>query len=182
MTHRDSPDATNDPADRGFGRMWPSGDLFGITFTRSYTVDPAILWAAITDPDALAAWFAPVRGDLVPGGRYVIAFGEETQAGVIQRCEAPDLLAFTWDHPDADPSGVTLRLEGSDGGTTLTLEHDRLPGGGVAGYSAGWHAYLDRLAAAVAGDDLPDWVTRWEDTLGEYKRQLAMIPTMTGMN
>ncbi len=170
-------DAGRTTGETGIGRMWPSGERFGITFQRTHTAEPADVWAAITDDAALATWFAPVGGDLRPGGRYEIDFGHDTQAGEIRTCDAPTTLALTWDHPDEPASLVTVRVEPAlGGGTTLILEHDLLPGGGAAGYSAGWHAYLDRLTAHLTAHPLPDWEHVFNDTIGHYKRQLAMIP------
>ncbi|HEV2527184.1 MAG TPA: SRPBCC domain-containing protein [Thermomicrobiales bacterium] len=165
----------------GVGRMWPSGERFGVTFERAYAAAPADVWAAITDEVALAAWFAPVSGDFQTGGRYEIDFGQgaERQTGEIRDCDAPSTLSLTWDHPGEPASLVTVRLAGGlGGGTNLILEHDLLPGSGAAGYSAGWHAYLDRLTARLTGNDLPDWEHVFNDTIGHYKRQLAMIPTI----
>jgi uncharacterized protein YndB with AHSA1/START domain len=163
----------------GIGRMWPDGERFGIDFTRHYRAEPATVWAAITDPAELPRWFAPVGGDLRAGGRYAIDFGEESQTGEVRACDAPTALTLTWDHPDGPASLVTVTLAPSPaGGTTLTLRHEALPGAGAAGYSAGWHAYLDRLAAHLTAHPLPAWDDVFHEAIGHYKRQLAMIPTV----
>lgn len=41
---------------------------FLLRFAQTYPTTPADLWAAVTRPDRLARWFAPVTGDLRDGG------------------------------------------------------------------------------------------------------------------
>jgi uncharacterized protein YndB with AHSA1/START domain len=46
------------------GTITRTGDDAEATFERVYDTDAADLWAAVTEPDRLARWLAPVDGDL----------------------------------------------------------------------------------------------------------------------
>lgn len=41
-----------------------------LTLTTPYDPAPAQLWPLLTRPEALAAWYGPVSGDLREGGRF----------------------------------------------------------------------------------------------------------------
>lgn len=87
---------------------------------RTYATDLDDLWNALTDPERLPRWFLPVTGDLRPGGRYQT---EGNAGGVIERCEAPALLALTWEMGPV-VSWLTVTLTAADGGTELELVHE----------------------------------------------------------
>lgn len=87
---------------------------------RTYPTDQADLWNAVTDQDRLPRWFAPVTGDLRPGGRFQV---EGNAGGVIERCEEPALLAITWEMGDVT-SWVTITLIPDGDGTRLELVHE----------------------------------------------------------
>ena len=68
-------------------------------------------------------------------------------------------LVFTWDWPGAPEreSLVTFSLEPSDGGTELTLVHERLPDEAArVSHEKGWRGLLDKLLKFV-GDS--QWAT-----------------------
>ncbi len=90
-----------------------------VTGSRRYLTAPEALWAALTDPERLARWFAPVSGSLEIGGRFAI---EGNADGTITRCEAPEVIDLTWEL-GGNVSWVALRLRPEDGGTRLTLVH-----------------------------------------------------------
>ena len=56
------------------GLLYRSDDHGTVELRRILPVAPADLWPELTDPERLAAWFAPVTGDLREGGDYRIAF------------------------------------------------------------------------------------------------------------
>jgi len=86
---------------------------------RAYDTSPDDLWDAVTNPERLPRWFAPVEGDLKLGGRYQV---QGNAGGTITRCEPPRALDLTWEFAGAT-SWVTVRLEPQGEATRLTLEH-----------------------------------------------------------
>ena len=87
---------------------------------REYPTDVADLWDALTDPQRIPRWFLPVTGDLRVGGRYALA---GNASGVVERCEAPRLLALTWEM-GPQVSWLEVELAPSAGGTTFELRHE----------------------------------------------------------
>jgi uncharacterized protein YndB with AHSA1/START domain len=101
--------------------------------TREMTVDaPAdAVWAALTDPDELAAWFgADAEVDLRLGGaiRFRWPDGSERR-GLVIDLDPPRRLAFRWRELRAGAAGlaaadatvVTFTLDAGDGGTRVTV-------------------------------------------------------------
>ncbi len=97
--------------------MTPIPDT-GLTIEREIVIDAPIevVWNSITEPDAIAQWFADrVELDAVPGGRGVLVFenggGESTHVAplVVEAVERPTRFAFRWCHPE----GATPTLENS---------------------------------------------------------------------
>jgi len=134
--------------------------LPSLTIVRRLKAAPAKVWAAITQPDQMMQWWGPDAGptlsvvaDVRPGGRFSVVFrllnGEEHNPTGIYREVVPERkLAFTWDLPGTpEPQSlVTFRLEPFDGGTELTLTHERLPDEEARiSHEAGWSGLLDKL-------------------------------------
>ncbi|MBF6175047.1 SRPBCC family protein [Nocardia blacklockiae] len=87
---------------------------------RTYATDRKDLWHALTDSERIPRWFLPVSGDLRVGGRYAL---EGNASGVVERCEAPERFAVTWEMgPQVSWLTVTLTPEGE--GTVLELVHE----------------------------------------------------------
>lgn len=141
-------------------------------FERRFATDAHDLWAAMTDPKRIGRWMAPVEvhGEPATGTRYSIDFGEGgiTQ-GAITTCDAPQRFEVTWEHDDEPPSSVLVEIRADGDGAVLVLDHRRLPLNQAHGYTAGWHAHLDRLDADLSGTEQPDWDTRWSELLWQYR-------------
>lgn len=132
---------------------------------RAYRADQADVWDAITSAERLPRWFQPVNGDLEVGGRYQF---EAQAGGVIERCDAPELLAVTWEF-GGGMSWLEVRLSESGGGTVLELVHEapvepalwRQYGPGAVGI--GWDGLLHSLGhylATTESLDADEW-ERW---------------------
>jgi len=133
----------------------PAGEAYTMEVTRHYDAAPEEVWDALTGPERVARWLAPVTGDLRPGGTFALDGGEH---GDVLRCEPPHLLRVTWMFgPDADAwpgtSEVEVRLTaGSDGGTALALVHaasvhePMFPTFGPGAGGVGWDLHLLALA------------------------------------
>lgn len=140
-----------------------------LTATRSYATDLDDAWNALTDPERLPRWFAPVHGDFEVGGRFQV---EGNASGTIERCEPPRLLAVTWEM-HGSVSWVVVTLEAKGEHTELVLEHvAHVPdafwseyGPGATGI--GWDLSLAGLAMHVADvdlahEDMEAWATQQE--------------------
>jgi uncharacterized protein YndB with AHSA1/START domain len=134
--------------------------LPSVTLVRRIKAPPAKVWAAITQPEQMVQWWGPDAGptlsaeaDVRPGGRFSIVFrllnGDEHNPTGVYREVVPDkTLAFTWEWEGAPEkeSLVTFRLEPFEGGTELTLIHERLPDEAARkSHEAGWNGLLDKL-------------------------------------
>lgn len=88
--------------------------------SRDYQTTPEDLWDAVTNPERLPRWFAPVSGDLRLDGRYQV---EGNAAGTITGCEPPRSFQATWEFEDS-VSWITVMISEDDGdGARFTLEH-----------------------------------------------------------
>jgi uncharacterized protein YndB with AHSA1/START domain len=90
-----------------------------VVMTRTYDTDVDDLWEALTDPERIPRWFAPVTGDLQLGGRYQV---QGNAGGTILRCEPSRVFDISWEFAGAT-SWVTVTLAPDGDGARLTLEH-----------------------------------------------------------
>ncbi len=124
------------------------------------------VWAALTDPEELIAWWGRAELELEPGGRFAMAWLNVDDDGnraemeaTVTELDPPRLLELTGDihgvlrfelEPDGDRTVLTF---------TSTLD---LPDEYRTKVLAGWHYHLDALAEALAGGsvdlvELPGW-------------------------
>ena len=143
-----------------------SGDAaVQVRLVHHYEALPADVWAALTDPVALARWFLPVTGDLQVGGAFQF---EGNAGGEVLACVTGRVLRVTYGGPT---SVVVARLDpGVSGGTTLTLEHTvplSMPGSGAGALSVApaWEMSVVGLGLYLAGDVVDNPVT-WENSPG----------------
>ena len=129
------------------------------------------VWAAITDPDELEAWWGRVAIELRPGGPMRIEWlnGDVTMDATITELDPPRVLQI-----EGEPHG-TLRFElAPDGdGTLLTfVAHSRIPDDFRSKVLAGWHFHLDALTDFVDDGtriDWPNWpLDRWQAIHDEH--------------
>ncbi|GAB3880643.1 SRPBCC family protein [Terrabacter terrigena] len=146
---------------RVLGRIEREGDAVAVVFDRHYATTKADLWAACTEPDRLARWFAPVSGDLREGGTFTIHFDDaDTPVCRVIRCAPPERLVWEW--PVGEVAGLVTVGVATDGdGARLTLRHERLTPAQAPGYAAGWDTYVRSLDAYLRGADGPDWDAMW---------------------
>jgi uncharacterized protein YndB with AHSA1/START domain len=134
--------------------------LPSVTIVRRIKAPPAKVYAALTEPELMVQWWSPDAGptlsaeaDVRPGGRFRIIFrslkGEERiPTGVYREVVPAKKLLFTWEWPGMPEreSLVTILLKPFDGGTELTLIHERLPGEEARkSHEKGWSGFLDKL-------------------------------------
>ena len=128
-----------------------------VTLSRGYATTVADLWDAVTSADRIPRWFAPVIGNLEPGGRYQV---EGNAGGSITECVPLSHFTLTWEFA-GDVSWVEVRLanDGPDM-TGLTLIHTALLsehwdtyGPGAVG--VGWEMAFLGLALHIADPSAP---------------------------
>jgi uncharacterized protein YndB with AHSA1/START domain len=157
------------------GTLVVSGEIAVIAFERRLGHPVEAVWAALTDPPERAAWLG--LGTLEPreGGQVSIRTGPGDQperqrmmSGRVLAWEPPRVLEHEWIQPGLDISVVRYELEADAGGTILRLTHRRSVAPGATGGRAGWHAYLDRLAAHLDGLPVPAWSERRAEVQDAY--------------
>lgn len=87
---------------------------------RTYATNQADLWDAVTNPERIPRWFQPVSGDFRLGGRFQV---EGNAGGTVAECEAPEILAVTWEFA-GQLSWLRVTLSPAADGTTLELIHE----------------------------------------------------------
>jgi uncharacterized protein YndB with AHSA1/START domain len=90
-----------------------------VVLSRVYNTNQPDLWEALTRPERLERWFAPVTGELSLGGRYQV---QGNASGTISECNPPSRLALTWEF-GGNLSWVNVTLSPDKDGTRLELEH-----------------------------------------------------------
>jgi len=144
------------------GKVRRDADGVRLEFTRSYHTDRKSVWAAITHNDRLELWFGRWSGDPATGSVLIATSFEDdapTETATIDECDPPRRLAMTHAGPEG-PWPLVLDLEEHDGTTSLRFVHHLAEPYDAGSIGPGWHYYLDRLGAVIAGEPVPDV---WEE-------------------
>ena len=152
-----------------------SGDAeeIAVAVRRRYEAAVADVWDAVTDPERLRRWFAPVTGDLRVGGTFQV---EGNASGEVRECDPPRALTVSWGGPE---SVVRVRLDADGTGTVLELEHS-VPvafagsGAGALYVGPGWDAGVLGLARYLRGEPVDD-PAAWENSLEGRRFSAAAI-------
>lgn len=129
--------------------------MASLTLQREIPASVGHVWACLTEPETLAAWFWPpslaavVTADVRPDGAYRIASPTTGMAvaGRYLEVAAPDTMRLTW-HWDGEPAETEVRisLEHTSAGTLVTIQHDGFTGDSERDeHIQGWSDCLDRL-------------------------------------
>ena len=157
------------------GRLRLEDERRGVRFERRYDASPSEVWAALTEPDRLARWFAQAELELRVGGRYTLRFDpdDDTQQvnGEVLVLEPGRILELSWQHPEQPDSVVRFELEPEGDGTLLVLDHRSLPAKSAPGLAGGWHAHLDSLGAHLGEGGEADWWGRFQELAPLYEAQ-----------
>jgi uncharacterized protein YndB with AHSA1/START domain len=121
----------------------------------------ADVFAAWTDPAAMAQWMTPsgtasAEVDLRVGGRFRLVMADEhlriEHTGEYQVIQPPELLVFTWrsEFTGMQDTRVTVRLteRGSDQ-TEIEVTHELATEAEASSHAGGWGQLLIRLQAFV---------------------------------
>jgi uncharacterized protein YndB with AHSA1/START domain len=148
-------------SDAPLGEVTVHDDAVQVVFRRRYKKPVEKVWAALTQPERLADWFATAEVDLRVGGVIRLNWNGVHRADmVITECDAPRTLAWRWRIGERDTL-VRFDLAPADGGCDLTVTHSGLSRDGArdGGVRAGWHAHLEALPDALDGRATP-WETK----------------------
>ncbi|MEO3473987.1 SRPBCC domain-containing protein [Roseomonas sp. CAU 1739] len=133
-----------------------------LTLVRRLRAAPEQVFAAWVRAEVLATWFGPhhtrveaAEVDARVGGRFRVVLREENGdrhevGGTYAEVVPGEGLVFTWAWANAPErqSRVSVRLRAVEGGTELTLVHDRFADADTAGrHRRGWTESLERLEA-----------------------------------
>ncbi|SKH75327.1 Activator of Hsp90 ATPase homolog 1-like protein [Mycobacteroides abscessus subsp. bolletii] len=121
-----------------------------LTMSRDLNHPPETVWPWLVDPDRLRQW-SPAIPDR-PLDSAGPANVQETSAdpvldGEVLTVDPPRELIHRWGPDDT----LRWRIEPTDTGCRLTLEHSMADRSHAAGNAGGWHICLDTLGLAVDG-------------------------------
>jgi uncharacterized protein YndB with AHSA1/START domain len=120
---------------------------------------PERVWHALTDANALAAWYWPaslkpeVTSDARPGGHFGVTARAADMgfSGVYREFDPPRRMVQSWGWAGVDrDSRVTIDLTPANGGTDLLVVHDQVDAETAQMYRQGWESSLSRLPAYLA--------------------------------
>ena len=137
-----------------------------LTVKRRLNAPPAKVYAAWTDPEKIARWFAPANAktgsvqadiDARTGGRFRISFStddEYYEVGGVYREVAPNqrlVFSWAWHSTPERESQVTISLKPDGHGTLLTLHHEQFFDSAARdSHERGWTGMLDKLEKYIA--------------------------------
>jgi len=134
-----------------------------LEFDRTFDTTVEDLWSAVTESDRLARWFGSWTGDPTTGQVEMVMTAEDTdeaQTVHIIECIAPTRLIVEVPSPDGTwRLAVELSALGVVAGkdvTRMVFTHRLAEPYDASSVGPGWHYYLDRLDAAVAGVPVPE--------------------------
>jgi uncharacterized protein YndB with AHSA1/START domain len=155
-------------------------DKWTLVLVRELRHSPEKVWQALTDPAHLREW-APFEADgsLATVGNTVklTTVGAPTpqvSETKVTRADAPKALEYNWGGFD-----IRWELEGSHGGTRLTLWHN-INRRFISMGAAGWHICLDVLDHLLGGNPLGRIVGGdamkfdWQRLNVEYAKQFGI--------
>lgn len=157
------------------GAVLRDDDGVRLRFERTCPADVENVWSAITDPDRCARWLGRWSGDPTTGSVSLVMTAEEgagPEQVTIDACEPPHRLAVTVASADG-PWPLEITLTARDDVTELVFVHHLTKPYDASSIGPGWQYYLDRLAAHISDEHLPQ-------DFGEYHPALAdsyPIPT-----
>ena len=131
-----------------------------ILLVEDYTHPIEKVWAALTDPAALAQWL--MVNDFEPriGKRFTLRAEPTAEWRGWMDCEVlemepPRRMVWSWHRSELkEPNRVEFRLEPIAGGTRLTLMHTGETDPAVgARYSSGWPVKLSQLRSVLENTD-----------------------------
>jgi uncharacterized protein YndB with AHSA1/START domain len=124
--------------------------------------DPATLWAALTVPERVAAWFTSASPLGAVGAPYTLDFGDGSIVdGELRELVREQRFAHSWHWlgaPASETTQVTWEVEPTaDGRAAVVLRHEGWAEAGLGesardDHRSAWQEYLDGLVVLLAGE------------------------------
>lgn len=151
------------------GELVIDGERATLRFDRWLPHPVDTVWTAITEPAERVQWMGPTAIDPRQGGWIDMVPADpplpddaKRMSGRITVWDPPRVFEHEWNQRIVEPGGlVRYELHPEGGGTRLRLIHRGLGIRNAGGFRPGTHAFLDRLAALLAGSPLPSWQQRY---------------------
>ena len=162
-----------------------------LVFRRQFTQSPDLVWPYLVEDQFRKTWLCGGEVEPKPGGRIEFKFDPEEFgdprpegvsdtaytaefSGTVIAYDPPRCLSFTW------PSGegfadtlITFDLVEHEGGTAMTLTHERIGRRSYfVGSAAGWHAHLDLLECRLKNTQTVNFFNRHRELEDVYEAQL----------
>lgn len=140
------------------GEIVTTSEASLLRFERRYDHPIADVWDAITDTERLGRWMFPMTFEKHAGGKLQVDLGElGTVTGRVLVWDEPHKLEYEWQEPAGvgETPDATWHIRFSlrpDGDATVMVFEHLLPDARRPEFAAGWHWYLDRLAALLGGN------------------------------
>jgi uncharacterized protein YndB with AHSA1/START domain len=159
------------------GSVTYDGDHATIVFSRRIGHPPEDVWSAITDPEQLQGWYmtrASIAGGKGGSIDFVSGPSQFHVTGRILSWDPPHLFEHEWkvdprpELPSGEESLVRWELAREGHETLMTFTFRRLTRRTATGFAPGMHAFLDRMAAQLDGESVPEWTGRVEKVRGYY--------------
>jgi uncharacterized protein YndB with AHSA1/START domain len=168
--------------DDHLGRLDLRGDQATMTFRRRLPHPIDVVWAAITDPAQRATWFGATTIEPRAGGRITMVPDEPPVApqvkemtGRILTWQPPSggraVFEHEWRQRIVEEGVVRYELTADGPETVLVFTHHGLSTRNAQGFIPGTHAYLDRLGAYLAADEIPAWSALYDRWIPAYAGQ-----------
>jgi uncharacterized protein YndB with AHSA1/START domain len=147
-----------------------------LEFIRTYDEPIVEVWSALTDPERVSRWLGDTTGDPATGTVELLMTAEQVASPdtvKIVDCAAPSRLVV-----DLPSPGATWRVEVSLSDdldtTTLTFIQRLAEADDPTDVGPGWHFYLDRLGAVVAGTSVPE---NWDEDYFPALKDAYALPS-----
>jgi uncharacterized protein YndB with AHSA1/START domain len=159
------------------GAVSYKGDHATITFSRRIGHPPEDVWSAITEPAQLQSWYmtrATIAGGKGGSIDFISGPSRFHVTGRILSWDPPRLFEHEWKVepqpglPSGEESLVRWELAREGHETLMTFTFSRLTRRTATGFAPGMHAFLDRLAAQLDGEPMPNWMSRVEEMRRYY--------------
>jgi uncharacterized protein YndB with AHSA1/START domain len=159
------------------GKISVDGNTATITFERHLPHSIDIVWKAITDPEQRKQWYGPTTLEPKEGGTIeTIAEGPPApvevrrSVGIIIVWDPPNVFEYKEESANVGTTTVRYELTPDGNSTMLRLINSGLKISDAFGYAPGWHAFIDRLASFLKGEQLPEWGRRYSEAQQEYSK------------
>ena len=154
------------------GTLKIEGSYATLRYERRLPHDPEVVWKSITDPKQVSAWFSttakidPRLGGTIEYFSVPVGFH---RTGRILTWNPPRIFEHEW-YIDPHPQLPNVECESmirwelvedtDTDHTILSLTHSRLTKANGLRFATAWHTFLDRLAAQLENEKLPDLMER----------------------